>query len=90
MLISVVENVGNFHTDARDGIVVLTCLRGLPLSHPHQRFPTTFNKEVAWSAHVFSYKPNNPTEPAGTCYEYEQTVYSASFSHRFPCCELQR
>lgn len=54
MLISVVENVGNFHTDARDGIVVLTCLRGLPLLHPHQRFPTTFNKEVTWSAHVFS------------------------------------
>ena len=38
MLISVVENVGNFHTDARDGIVVLSCLRGLLLLHLYTGF----------------------------------------------------
>lgn len=47
MLILFVENVGNFQDDARDGIVVLTHMRGSLLLHLHQRFPTTINKDVA-------------------------------------------
>ncbi len=45
MLILQFVNVGNSKTDARDSIVVLTCMRGSLLLHMHQRFPTTYKLE---------------------------------------------
>ena len=47
MLILIVENVGNFQTDARDGIVVFTHTRESLMLSLHQRFPTTINKDMA-------------------------------------------
>ena len=47
MLILFVENVGNFRTDARDSIVVLTLIAWVTIVTSASRFPTTLNKDVA-------------------------------------------
>ena len=52
MLNLVIVNVGN-SSRTRIGIVVLSHMSGLLLLHLSKGFPTTYNQDVALSAHVF-------------------------------------
>ena len=54
MLNLVIVNVGN-SSRTRIGIVVLTLIAWVTLLHLSKGFPTTYNQDVALSAHVFLY-----------------------------------
>ena len=54
MLNLVIVNVGN-SSRTRIGIVVITLKAWVTLLHLSKGFPTTYNQDVALSAHVFLY-----------------------------------